>query len=495
MKNQVWLILCLVLLFSCNGSNSFEKNGIISREQLKQHIQYLASGELQGRKANEPGYLTAAEYVADYCENIGLTQFFRDTSEKFDYSWYQQVPFVDYELGDNNWLAFKDEKKFYPGKGYFLMNSGKANGIFSIDSILFAGYAIYEPALGWNDFAGKDIMGKYVMMVDGLPDENDFAELNELHAQSHISLASKINKLNEMGAAGLIVVSELSRKFWKMSARINKKLGYKPVNPSYWADPDHPELPVIMIHPDISKAYYPNVEINIDNKDYPKPYSFQAENLVSVDIENRIFNAPNVARNITGSDIVNSDKVIIMSAHLDHIGSEGNEIFYGANDNASSCSVLLEIAKELVKIPSNRTILFVFYTAEEPCLWGSQYFVYNYNFNKKNILVNINVEMCGKRDKGNRGTTAIGPVGFDKYFSSTSPLSVRFLDLEENKERYSGSDQLSFYRKNIPAIRFGNLDYPEKHTSKDDITIIDFNYLDDVAETLLSVIKEIANEK
>lgn len=494
MKNQEWLILCLVLLFSCNNSNSSGENGTISKEQLKKHIHYLASAELKGRKTNESGYLQAAEYVADYCREIGLTPFFDDTSEKSNNGWYQQVPFIDYELGDNNWLAFNDKKKFFPNKGYFLMNTGNADGVISIDSILFTGYAIYEPELGWNNFAGKNVKGKYVMMVDGMPDKNKFPELNEQHTQSHISLANKINKLHEMGAAGLIVVSEASRKFWKLSARINEKLGYKPVNPSFWADPYHPELPVIMIHPDIFRAYFPDVEIDINDENYSKPFYFKSEIQLSVDVENRIFKAPNVAGYITGSDYEN-EEVIILSAHLDHIGTEGNEIFYGANDNASSCSVLLEIAKELVKNPLDRTILFVFYTAEEPCLWGSQYFIENYNFNKENILVNINVEMCGKRDRGNRGTTAIGPSAFEKYFSRTNPLSVRFLDLEKNKQRYSGSDQLSFYRANVPAIRFGNLDYPEKHTSNDDISIIDFNYLKDVAETLLSVTKEIANEK
>jgi len=465
-----------------------------SKEQLKKHIQYLASDELKGRKTNEPGYLKAAEYVADYCEKIGLTPFFSDTSETLKYSWFQQVPFVDYELGEYNWLAFNDGKKFYPDKAYFLMNSGDANGPASIDSILFAGYAIHEPNLGWDDFEGIDIQGKYIMMIDGLPDESCFPELNKKHEQSHISLPLKIDKLYEMGAAGLIIVSEASRKFWKLSARINKKLGYKPIQPSFWADPYHPELPVIMIHPDIFKAYFPDVEIAIKDENYPHSYYFKSDMQLTVDIKNRMFAAPNVAGCIPGVDSRLKEDVIILSAHLDHLGSEGNEIFNGANDNASSCSVLLEIATELVNNPPERTVIFVFYTAEEPCLWGSQYFISHYNFKKENILVNINVEMCGKRDKGNRGTTAIGPEQFEGYFDKSRPLHVQYLDCETNKQRYSGSDQLSFYRQGLPAIRFGNLDYPEKHTSRDDISIIDFDYLSGFTETLLTITHKFAND-
>ncbi len=290
-----------------------------------------------------------------------------------------------------------------------------------------------------------------------------------------------------MGAAGLIIVSEASRKFWKMSARINEKLGYKPVSPSFWADPYHPDLPVIMIHPDIFKAYFPQLEISVENQNYPEPYFFNSDIQFNVEVENRVFNAPNVAGYINGSDYEN-EEVIILSAHLDHIGTDGNDIFNGANDNASSCSVLLEIAKELVNNPPERTVIFVFYTAEEPCLWGSQYFISHYNFNKENILVNINVEMCGKRDKGNRGTTAIGPVQFEKYFGKLRPISCEIILIANKyKQRYSGSDQLSFYRQGLPAIRFGNMDYPEKHTSRDDISIIDFKYLSEFAETLFSV--------
>jgi Zn-dependent M28 family amino/carboxypeptidase len=154
----------------------------------------------------------------------------------------------------------------------------------------------------------------------------------------------------------------------------------------------------------------------------------------------------------------------------------------------------MEVAKQMVQNTPKRSVVFVFYTAEEPCLWGSQYFVANYPKDRDGIVININVEMTGKRDRGNRGTTAIGPTEFEKYFNHTFPLPVNYLDLESHKERYSGSDQLSFYRQGLSAVRFGNLDYPEKHTSRDDISIIDFRYLKDITETLYNITRDIANE-
>jgi len=492
MKNLIVTVLFLFFLQACNSGNSQIQGRKISKENLKLHIQYLASAALKGRKTNEAGYLKAADYVSNYCEEIGLQPLF--TNKDNTGNWFQQVPFIDYQHGSENWIAFHDKKKFFLEDGYFLMNAGSADGLISIESILFAGFGTHEPDLGWDDFAGIDIKGKYVMIVDGTPDKTKFPEMDRLHSESHLSLDRKIDFIYEQNAAGLIIVSEASRKYWDLTKRIHQKLGYKPVIPSFWADPYHPELPVLMIHPDIFKSYFPDVETNIDKNNHPQPYFFNSGIKVSVDVKNRIFEAPNVAGIIRGTDSTLASGFIVLGAHLDHIGTEGDKIFYGANDNASSCAALLEVAKELKHHVPKRSVIFVFYTAEEPCLWGSQYFVSNLPFNQDKIIVNLNVEMTGKRDKGNRGTTAIGPQGFMRYFKTTAPLSVKYFDVEGHKNKYSGSDQLSYYRKGIPAIRFGNLDYPEKHTSKDDISIINFNYLSDVAETILEIVNNIANE-
>jgi len=492
MKNLIGFVYVLLVMVACKSGESDVGSDKISEQNLKKHIQYLASADLKGRKANESGYLKAAEYVTKQCKDVGLEPLFLDQDHSA--SWLQQVPFIDIEYGNDNWLTFSDDKKFYIEENYFLLNKGSAEGMILIDSILYAAYGIHEPEFGWDDFEGVDLDGKYVMIVDGDPDKDEFPDIDHLHSEHHISLSKRIEYLYENGAAGLMIISEASRKIWDLTKVIHQKLGYNPVDPAFWADPYHPELPVLMIHPDIFKAHFPEIITNIDPENYPLPYFFNAEIQLSVDVKTNTFEAPNVSGFIHGTDSILAREYIILSAHLDHIGTEGKEIFYGANDNVSSCAALIEVARELVENPLEHSVIFVFYTAEEPCLWGSQYFVSNLPFDQESILVNLNVEMIGKKEKGKRGTTAIGPGGFLTYFSDTNPLSVNYLDVEDHKRRYSGSDQLSFYKKGIPAIRFGNLDYPEKHTSKDDILIIDFGYLGDVSETLLSIVYEIGNE-
>lgn len=495
MKNSIWISAGFLLILACSSPEQNKQVGPISQVQLKNHIEYLASSELAGRKANERGFILAVEYVTNYCREIGLEGFFPFSQDRHNKgNLLQKVPFLDYHYGPDNWLSFKDDKKFHIEDNYFLLNSGKTIGLISIDSILFVGFGIHEPDLGWNDFKGIDLEGKFVMIVDGLPDKNDFPEIEHLYSESHISLKRKIDYLHRYKAAGLIIVSESSRKSWDLTKRIHQKLGYKPIDLSFWADPYHPELPVVMIHPDIFNHYFPGIETNTSKNNYPSPYVVHSEIKLSVDVKNRVFDSPNVAGIIQGTDSLLVSEFIVLGAHLDHIGTDGKKIFYGANDNASSCAALLELARNLKNQPCKRSVVFVFYTAEEPCLWGSQYFVSNFPGDKKQILVNINVEMIGKAKKGNVGTIAIGPEEFKSYFHKIDPLSVNYLDLENYKDKYSGSDQLSYYRNGIPAIRFGNLDYPEKHTTKDDVSIIDFNYLEDITETLFNIVNQIANE-
>lgn len=492
MKNSIWLIFGFIIFLSCNFRNSKNGNEIVINNNLNTHLDYLASEDLKGRKTNEDGYLKAADYVSGFYEEISLEEFLIDP--KSNTSWFQQVPFVDYHNGDQNWLSLKDQERLKIEKDYFVLNRGNSNGLISIDSLFYSGFGIHEPDLGWDDFEGMDISGKFILIVDGIPSQDDFPEIYKLHSKAHLSLARKIEYLSNKNAAGLIIVSEASRKFWNLSSKINDKLGYKPIEPSFWADPYHPELPVIMIHPEAFKKSFPKLITNINQDNYPVTNFIYSPIEFFIDIDNRLFDAPNVVGSISGIDPALAKEFIILSAHLDHIGSEGDETYYGANDNASSCAVLLEIAGKLVKNPLKRTVVFVFYTAEEPCLWGSQYFVSNFPYQKEKIKVNINVEMVGKRDKGYIGTTAIGPADFERYFEKTNPLSVNYLDQDSHMDKYKGSDQLSFYRENIAAIRFGNLDYPEKHTSKDDISIIDFDYLSGIEETLLGIIYRIDNE-
>ncbi len=489
MNKFLFIIFFAFLLLGCNPGPSESHGPVISKEKLRAHISILASDDMKGRKTNEEGYLKAADYVTDQLRETGLQPFFpATTAASHDRLYFEQVPFVEYTYGDNNWLKLSNPtEKVNMHNGYIILNPGDLNGVVRINSLFYAGYGIYEPELEWDDFSDADVRDKFVMIVDGQPDKDNHPEIYNLYEKSPQSLARRIERLKELKVAGLIIVSEMGEKYWDLSALIQRKLGYNPVDPSYMGDPYDPEFPVIMIKPSLFRNHFHEIPLTISKTNYPEHNVYPVEIELSVEVKKRLFSAPNVAGFIPGTDSILASQFVILSAHLDHIGTEGDKIFNGANDNASSCAVLLEVASSMVKSPPSRTVIFVFYTAEEPCLWGSNYFIRHFPFLRDDILLNVNVEMVGKNDKNFQGFTAIGPVEFEPSFRINSPAKVRYRDYREHRMKFRGSDQLSFFLHDVDAVRFGNLDYPEKHTERDDISIIDFDHVRDAAVVLYKV--------
>jgi len=495
MNQFPFIIFFAFLLLGCNSGPSESHGPVISKEKLRAHISILASDDMKGRKTNEEGYLKAADYVADQLRETGLQPFFpATTATSHDRLYLEQVPFVEYTYGDNNWLKLSNPtEKVNMYDGYIILNPGDLNGVVRINSLFYAGYGIYEPELEWDDFSDADVRDMFVMIVDGQPDKDNHPEIYNLYEKSPQSLARRIERLKELKAAGLVIVSEMGEKYWDLSALIQRKLGYNPVEPSYMGDPYDPAFPVIMIKPYLFRKHFPEIPLTIKRDNYPEKKLYAAPMELSIEVNSRLFQAPNVAGVIPGSDSTMASEYVILSAHLDHIGSEGDKIFNGANDNASSCAALLEVAAVIAKHPPARTIIFVFYTAEEPCLWGSNYFIRHFSFDKARILVNLNVEMVGKNDRDFRGFTAIGPEKFRSFFKIYSLAKVRYRDYREHRMKFRGSDQFSFFLHDVDAVRFGNLDYPEKHTERDDISIIDFDHVQDAATILYQITEELAN--
>lgn len=481
------IFIVVILSLGCNPDRSESQTPVIPKEKLRAHVTILASDDFRGRKTNEDGYLKAADYVADQLRETGLQPLFSN-------SFFQQVPFVEYAYGKNNWIQLSNtSEKVALNTGYIILNPGDLNGVIEINSLFFAGFGIHEPGLGWDDFSDADVRDKFVLMIDGLPEKGDYPEIFNRYEKSPESLTQRVKDLKKLGAGGLIVVSDMGEKYWEINTLIHKKLGYNPIEPVYMGDPYDPVFPVIMINPSLFRKHFPEIPLAVNPGKNDSRKAYAASIVLSVDVKSRLFSAPNVAGFIPGSDSIKASEHVILSAHLDHIGSDGDKIFHGANDNASSCAALLEVAATMVKESPARTVIFAFYTTEEPCLWGSNYFIRHIPFHSENILVNVNVEMVGKNDKDFKGFTAIGPMKFRSYFKISNPARVKYLDYREHRMKFRGSDQFSFFLHDVDAIRFGNLDYPEKHTERDDISIIDFDHLQDAANILSQVTKEIAN--
>lgn len=211
------------------------------------------------------------------------------------------------------------------------------------------------------------------------------------------------------------------------------------------------------------------------------------------------------ARNVIGFLDNNAKKTIVIGAHYDHIG-EGKQgssllensvgmIHNGADDNASGIAGLLEIAriysKNELKEPFN--FLFIAFGAEELGLVGSRYFVSHPTIDLKNIHWMLNMDMIGRFNPEN-GVSIIGfgtsSVFEDIYSSIDSKQMIKHYTGFEGR---GGSDQTSFYEKDIPVLFFHTGGHEDYHRPTDDPNKIDFNALKAIINLELAFIEESFN--
>jgi Zn-dependent M28 family amino/carboxypeptidase len=223
-------------------------------------------------------------------------------------------------------------------------------------------------------------------------------------------------------------------------------------------------------------------------KGYEQPFSF--------DKNGGTFNGKNMIGYIEGK----TDDVIVISAHYDHIGIIKNEIYNGADDNASGVAALFKFAEYFKANKPNHTLIFAAFDAEEMGMYGSKSFVANPPVSLAKIKLNVNMDMISHNDKGE--LYACGTFKYPelkKYFITTSP-KIKILfghdDPKMGPEDWTNqSDQSSFNAKNIPFIYFGVEDHKDYHQASDEYKNINKAFFIDAAAAILETINNIDKDR
>jgi Zn-dependent M28 family amino/carboxypeptidase len=208
-----------------------------------------------------------------------------------------------------------------------------------------------------------------------------------------------------------------------------------------------------------------------------------------------------IGEGIKGNNIVGyikgkTDKIMVISAHYDHLGVKDGKVFNGADDDASGVVAVLAYAEYFSKHQPKYTMIFVAFDAEEMGLQGSKYFVAHAPVNLKDIAININMDMIAHNDKNE--LYACGTFQFPnlKPFI-TSPIQKPNIlfghdDPKTGHEDWTyQSDQGSFYAKNIPFIYFGVEDHKDYHKETDEFQNINQGFFVGAVNSILEVIKNI----
>ncbi|MFN2500772.1 MAG: M28 family peptidase [Pyrinomonadaceae bacterium] len=191
-----------------------------------------------------------------------------------------------------------------------------------------------------------------------------------------------------------------------------------------------------------------------------------------------------------------ADKYIIITAHYDHVGIQNNQIFNGADDDASGTAALFAFAKAFKKDRPDHSLIFVAFDAEEQGLRGSRHFVANLPVPKETVLLNVNMDMISRNVKN-----VLYASGGFHYAHVVPPLNqaqkkakVKLLlghdDPKLGKDDWTNqSDHGSFHAAKIPFVYFGVEDHPDYHKPTDDFANIMPEFYVRAVETIFTAIK------
>lgn len=420
-----------------NVLNSFE--AFLPYELVK----IMSSPQMAGRLTGDEGYTKAAKWAASKFKEWGLRPL--DSRQGYLQSYPSPYTIIDQaemslslaSSSAGGKIEFK-EIKLTPATDFLPLlfsASGQKTG-----ELVFVGWGISAPELNYDDYAGVDVKGKFVLCFRGTPDpaRSEF--------QYHDEHRTRMKVAKEKGALGLIYiypeVLANPNGDWQadfLPAMISEKVAdliFKEINSS-------------------------TAELRKALETYKRPISFPLKSKLTYSVSSRHF-AEGVGYNICGwiegSEAKLKKELIVVGAHFDHCGQHIGLLFPGANDNASGSATVMAIAKAFASLKQKpkRSVMFVLFGGEEMGLQGSTYFAQHLPAGFEKVVAMFNYDMTGEGDGANCGLSA-------------EPTELKEVLERANKEiniinsmriiRQVGvrsSDFAPFFRKGIPVVSFSS---------------------------------------
>lgn len=480
----------------------------ITAEDMRKHLTIIAGDEFQGRETGTRGNTLAGNYISDYFKSIGM----RNKGVAGNYR--QGVAFtfskwadIDIFLGETRYkhlwdfLAFPDKNESMPA--------------ITAEEVIYLGYGIDDKE--YSDYKKNDVAGKVIMINKGEPLKKD--STSWITGTSEMSTwTTDINKKLEAAKKnGVKLVLIIEDDIKKMLGENRRKLLGSVVS---LGDLTKDEI-TIANHAYISSTIAKDIigektkkiiksrkRSNKKGKacDVKLPTPF----VMNMNKEASVLYGSNILGYIEGTD--KKDEVVIVSAHYDHLGMRGDDIYNGADDNGSGTTTVLELAQafrmaETAGFAPRRSVAFLLVTGEEKGLLGSEYYSENPLFDLKNTVADVNVDMVGRVDeKYASNPNYIYVIGSDRLSTDLHKVNEAAnkkyagltLDYTYNSEEdpnryYFRSDHYNFAKKGIPAIFFFNGVHDDYHKATDTVDKINFDKMEKVGKLIFHTTWEIAN--
>lgn len=451
-------------------------------DNLKQHVYFLASDELQGRYPGTRGDSLAAGYIATQMKQAGLKPIGSSYFQEF------KLP-VSQKIGSKSQLKIK--KQILLVEKDFIPTSFSANGGFT-GQVVFAGYGIksLQPGFLWDDYKNVSVKNKWVLVFKGLPANDTLKK----YAGAYLVDRSKAILAQEMGAKGILFVHPPSTKDDHF--------------PTYYRRDYAVNIPALQITKQVAsqlinetidlKAIETNYKLLKPHKSVVIPTKITGR----AELINEYVTTHNVVGCYTSKNKQLKKEFVVIGAHYDHIGMGGKgstsrrtdtlAVHNGANDNASGVAVLLEVARQTIIKNPERSLVFIAFGAEEAGLMGSKYWTENAPIPLSQISAMINLDMVGNLHE--RFLQVSGSQSSTESDSMLRKLETDYpFKLKLTPEGYSSSDQAPFFSKNIPAFMFTTGITANYHTPEDDADKLNYDGMSEISKFVTDFSLAIAN--
>ena len=515
MKRTIAMLAVCALAAACGGADetapadstpaasasaSVDQMPPIDQNAIMERIKMLASDEFEGRAPGTKGDELTVNYLVEESKKLGLQP------GNPDGTYVQNVPLVGITGAEARPLTItkNGQKQTFEWADEVVAWTKRVTDQVSIDNseMLFVGYGVTAPEYDWDDFKGVDVKGKTLVVLVNDPQVPDASDPSKLDADLFNGQAMtyygrwtyKYEKAAELGAAALFIVHEtgpagypfpvvqgfLGERFDLVTE--NKNMDRSSIEG--WFSLEAAREIFTMAGQDFDALK--QQALSRDFK--PVPLGLRA----SMALKNsmRTVDSQNVVAKLEGADPQLRDEYVIYSSHWDHLGvnptGEGDRINNGALDNASGVATLLEMARGFTQIEPKpkRSILFLFVTAEEQGLLGSEYYARNPLYPLEKTVANINIDGVNQWGRTSDITViGMGASDLDDYLAEAAKSQNRTLvpDPESEKGFYYRSDHFNFAKVGVPAlytdsgISFIGKDAAYSKTKRDEYTANDYH--------------------
>lgn len=468
MKYLVLLILCAALFAGCTSESKYDPQAgldTFTEASFEAHLKQFSSDEFMGRMPFTEGERKTLAYLEDEVKKLGL-------EPANGTSYLQEVPMVEITTQTDSVLKVKSAKgefKLSGLKDYVIWTPRADQEQINLENeeLIFAGYGVVAPEYNWNDYAGLDVKDKIVLVIVNDPGfgigDSTFFKGNTMTYYGRWTY--KFEEAARQGAKGCIIIHDdvpAGYGFWVVQNSWNAaKLHLDPRGKSEYQCPA-----VGWVSQPAAKKLFEAAGMNYaDALSRAHKQGFKGESMklnlsFGMKVKAKYDKSYNIAAKITGSK--QPDEYLIYSTHWDHLGvgkadETGDTIYNGALDNASGSAGQLEIAKAFLSLKNkpNRTVVFLWVTAEEQGLLGSSYYASNPIYPKEKTVANINIDGINPYGK-NKDIVLVGmgQSDLEDYLREEATRVGRYVSPEPNPVAgyYFRSDHFCFAKIGIPAL-------------------------------------------